>query len=536
MLRALLAKVKSLLVFTILTASTIGPGTVAMCSKAGADFKTALLWCVLVASVVAFVLQEGAGRLTLVGGASLGEAVRAMSPAGCAARARQALALFVVVGGFAYECNNFSGTMDAVRLVVPDPADQAAINVLLGPLCCALLLGGSSERIGMMLSVVVAFMIACFAATLGGTGLPPRVADGLVPTIPEGSTEISLALMATTSVPHNLLLSSSVARGQTLAGLRHGVLLASFLSGAISLLIQLVGAQAPPHAAGEAFSLADVVAVIEQVIGAGGKWGFALGLFGAGVSSALTVPFASALAVEDLLGLRRAKVAMAAQDSVTRPDDAAAPPSDAGGAPSPPPSPPDAGAAASAAAGAAASTAGAAAAAGGGGVCGRLRRSRRLRHLAGRCAPAGDEGWAHKNKFMAAMLILSLVPSLARLPFIPISLAAQMVNGLLLPCVASSMWLCLNHPQIMPPQSLVLNLLMAPCVGMTVFLAAIVVASNSVGRLVDGWTTNYSAEVAGPIALLALLLLTLVLRRVRASAAPSPRAAAAAADVELRGV
>ena len=82
----------------------------------------------------------------------------------------------------------------------------------------------------------------------------------------------------------------------------------------------------------------------------------------------------------------------------------------------------------------------------------RLRRSRRLRHLAGRCAPAGDEGWAHKNKFMAAMLILSLIPSLARLPFIPISLAAQMVNGLLLPCVASSMWLCLNHPQIMPPQ------------------------------------------------------------------------------------
>ena len=61
MLRAILAKVKSLLVFTILTASTIGPGTVAMCSKAGADFKTSLLWCVLVASVVAFVLQEGAG-------------------------------------------------------------------------------------------------------------------------------------------------------------------------------------------------------------------------------------------------------------------------------------------------------------------------------------------------------------------------------------------------------------------------------------------------------------------------------------------
>ena len=50
---------------------------------------------------------------------------------------------------------------------------------------CALLLGGSSERIGMMLSVVVAFMIACFAATLGGTasmggvGLPMGLSFGL---------------------------------------------------------------------------------------------------------------------------------------------------------------------------------------------------------------------------------------------------------------------------------------------------------------------------------------------------------------------
>ena len=273
------------------------------------------------------------------------------------------------------------------------------------------------------------------------------------------------------------------------------MLLASFLSGVISLLIQLVGAQAPPHAAGEAFSLADVVAVIEQVIGAGGKWGFALGLFGAGVSSALTVPFASALAVEDLLGLRRAKVAMAARTRSRGPRMRRRPRRRRRA--SPPPSPPGAGAATSAAAGAAASTAGTA-----------RRRRRRVRAAAPLAAATAPRRAVRpratrvgaQNKFMAAMLILSLIPSLAQ-PFIPISLAAQMVNGLLLPCVASSMWLYLNHPQIMPPQGLVLSLLMAPCVGMTVFLAAIVVASNSVGRLVDGWTTNCSAEVAGPSAL-----------------------------------
>ena len=234
------------------------------------------------------------------------------------------------------------------------------------------------------------------------------------------------------------------------------------------------------------------------MIGAGGK-GFALGLFGAGVSSALTVPFASALAVEDLLGLRRAKVAMAAQDSVTRPDDAAAPPPTPA-APSPPPSPPRRGRSGVGGAGAAASTAGAAAAGGGGGVCGGCAARDGCGTSPGGSARGRRGVGAQEQVHGGDAHPLARPVTLARLPFIPIPLAAQMVNGLLLPCVASSMWLCLNHPQIMPPQSLVLNLLMAPCVGMTVFLAAIVVASNPVGRLVDGWTTNYSAEVAGPIA------------------------------------
>ena len=49
-----------LLVWTVLTASTIGPGTVIVCSKAGSDFGLALLWTLLAASFVAFTLQEAA--------------------------------------------------------------------------------------------------------------------------------------------------------------------------------------------------------------------------------------------------------------------------------------------------------------------------------------------------------------------------------------------------------------------------------------------------------------------------------------------
>ena len=339
---------------------------------------------------MAFVLQEGAGRLTLVGGASLGEAVRAMSPAGRAARARQALALFERWA--ASRTSARARAMDAVRLVVPDPAGQAAINVLLGPLC-ALLLGGSSERIGMML-VVVAFMIACCRRDARRTGPPPRVAR---PRADDGGLDRDLARADGDDVGADRAAALVVGRARPdarRAAPRRA--LASFLSGAMLAphpARRRAGADA--RAAGEAFSSPTSSPSSSrrdrrrrQVLG------FALGLFGAGVSSALTVPFASALAVEDLLGGRRAKVAMAAQDSVTRPEDAAAPPSDAGGAPSPPPSPPDATAraASAVAACAAASTAGARRGAGGGGVSGGARRSRRLRHLAGRCASRGRRG------------------------------------------------------------------------------------------------------------------------------------------------
>ena len=72
-IRAAVAHLRSLLVYSVLTASTIGPGTVAMCAKSGSEYDTALLWCVLVAAAVAWVMQQGSARLTLVSERTLGQ-------------------------------------------------------------------------------------------------------------------------------------------------------------------------------------------------------------------------------------------------------------------------------------------------------------------------------------------------------------------------------------------------------------------------------------------------------------------------------
>ena len=61
-----ITEIKSLLFWSMLAASTVGPGTVIMCSKAGAEYQLQLLWALSFASVVAFTLQEGAVVRTAV--------------------------------------------------------------------------------------------------------------------------------------------------------------------------------------------------------------------------------------------------------------------------------------------------------------------------------------------------------------------------------------------------------------------------------------------------------------------------------------
>jgi len=82
-------------------------------------------------------------------------------------------------------------------------------------------------------------------------------------------------------------------------------------AGLLSLLILAAGAEASPtfapvHLADEtaSFELRHLAEVLQRIGGSAGVSCFAVGLYGAGISSALTVPLGSALAVEDLLGWR----------------------------------------------------------------------------------------------------------------------------------------------------------------------------------------------------------------------------------------
>ncbi|EOD37474.1 hypothetical protein EMIHUDRAFT_440344 [Emiliania huxleyi CCMP1516] len=305
------ARTRNILKYCVLTASTIGPGSVAMCAKAGADYGHRLVWCVAVAVAVAWSLQHAAGRLTIEGKRSLGQAIRDLSPSGAKAVARHALTLFVLAGSVAYECNIFSGVASGVELLTDESAIRIAFLWLNGPLCCALLLAGSTDAVSAALGVVAFMLAVLFGAVVAACGLQPGFVSGLVPSFPPKSVPDALGLMGTTAVPLNLLLGSAIAKGGTVAAMREGVAAASLLTGLLSLLILAAGAEASPtfapvHLADEtaSFELRHLAEVLQRIGGSAGVSCFAVGLYGAGISSALTVPLGSALAVEDLLGWR----------------------------------------------------------------------------------------------------------------------------------------------------------------------------------------------------------------------------------------
>ena len=54
----LCSELLSLLYWTMLAATTVGPGTVVTCARAGAEFELSLIYVLIFASLLAYTLQE----------------------------------------------------------------------------------------------------------------------------------------------------------------------------------------------------------------------------------------------------------------------------------------------------------------------------------------------------------------------------------------------------------------------------------------------------------------------------------------------
>jgi Mn2+/Fe2+ NRAMP family transporter len=284
----------------VLSAAFLGPGTVTTAASAGASFGLQLGWALVFSTVACIVLQEAVARLVLVTGDSLGAAIRTRAGGGTVGRGLALLVGFsIVLGCAAYEAGNILGGVAGLELILGGPSAGTirSIALLSGLAAAVLLWSGNAARIARVLGALVAVMGLAFVVTafrLGPDGLE-LVHGCFVPRLPGGSEVLALGLVGTTVVPYNLFLGAGLARGQTPREMRWGLVLAVGLGGMISLAVLVAGSGLAGTMSFEALKT-----MLDDRLGSGAGTLFALGLFAAGFSSAVTAPWAAALAARSL--------------------------------------------------------------------------------------------------------------------------------------------------------------------------------------------------------------------------------------------
>jgi len=308
-------EVASMLYWTMLAACTVGPGTVVTCARAGAEYDLSLIWALIFASILAYTLQEGTARLTIVSGKSLGQCLRVKYRHGAkiydTAVVCWLVAVFVFFGNTLYECNNWAGGIDAI-LAIPGLTNTNTIRIAS---CCAyaaaalaLLYWDKVDMLGMFLGIVMMCMVALFFVVVVVMGLDMKLlALGLVPNIPAKKSEASaepadiiLSLVGTTSLGFNLFLGGSMAKGKKLESSQRGIAFSTISALEVSVLILIVGAGTFHEDSSEPFSIKMLANLIRSLIGEVGVFIFAVGFIAAALSSMLAVPLGAALTADSL--------------------------------------------------------------------------------------------------------------------------------------------------------------------------------------------------------------------------------------------
>ncbi len=306
-----LERLKSVGPGAMVAGAFIGPGTVTTATVAGVDAGVTLLWALLFSVLATIVLQEMAARLGLVTGQGLGEAIRRRFRATAGWLVAAALVLSAVaLGNAAYQTGNLLGGSLGLAGLFGGAERWWALAIAAAAF--VLLWTGRYRVVERALVVLVSVMAVVFVATAAMLLPPaPELLSGLfVPDLPSGRQGrlLVIGLVGTTVVPYNLFLHASAVRErwegpESLPAARTDTVLSVLVGGTVSMGVVVSAAAAA--GVGEVSSAADMAVQLEPLLGSWAGAFFAVGLFAAGMSSAVTAPLAAAYATAGVLGWER---------------------------------------------------------------------------------------------------------------------------------------------------------------------------------------------------------------------------------------
>ena len=290
----------------LIAAAFIGPGTVTLCTIAGASYGYSLIWALLLSIIATIVLQEMALRIGLITNKGLAEVIRVSIKNKFINRLLILLILCsILIGNAAYEAGNITGaSLGIIAIIGRETLNY--IPLLIGFIAFIILYIGDYKVLERSLIFLVITMSVSFMITAIMTKPDLfSLLDGLfMPKINSESLLVVLGLIGTTVVPYNLFLHSSLVKEKwndisKLKTARIESFISIIIGGIVSMAIIITAASVSND---NVKSVMDLAKGLEPLYGKFAINFLGIGLFASGITSSITAPLAAAYVAKSCFG------------------------------------------------------------------------------------------------------------------------------------------------------------------------------------------------------------------------------------------
>ncbi len=297
----------------LVAAAFIGPGTVTVCTIAGVNFGYSLLWAMTLAIIATLIFQGMSARLGLISQKGLSETIISEIKNPVFKLFSLTLILSaIVIGNAAYEAGNISGGVLGLETIIGNPSvtlgsiSVNTLSLIVGVIAFIILYIGSYKVLERVLVSLVILMSLAFIITAIMTKPDLiEVFKGIfIPEQPKDSLLTIIALIGTTVPPYNLFLHASLVKEKwsaesDLKYVRKDTIIAVVFGGIVSMCIIMAGASIQST---EVANASDLAEGLKPLFGNYAKYFLSIGLFAAGITSAITAPLAAAFVANGCLG------------------------------------------------------------------------------------------------------------------------------------------------------------------------------------------------------------------------------------------
>ena len=290
----------------LIAAAFIGPGTVTLCTIAGASFGYSLIWAIILSIFSTIVLQEMSLRIGLITKMNLAQVIRINIKSKFLNRLLLILIISsILIGNAAYEAGNITGASLGISAILNSQSINY-IPVFIGLIAFIVLYQGDYKVLERSLVFLVLIMSISFfiTAIITKPDINALINGVITPKIDSNNLTIILGLIGTTVVPYNLFLHSSLVSEKwnsvnKLKVARFESFFSILIGGLVSLSIIITAASVNNK---DVNGVIDLAKGLEPLYGNFAIFFLGIGLFASGITSSITAPLAAAYVAKSCFG------------------------------------------------------------------------------------------------------------------------------------------------------------------------------------------------------------------------------------------